>query len=224
MESHEKCANCAAIIPCLNEAGTIAEIVRGTWAHVGRVWVIDDGSLDSTSDEARKAGAVLIQHERNLGKGASLRQGLAAAHKAGFKIALMLDGDGQHDPTDIPKLIEAVERGADLAIGNRFASKVKMPMVRRFVNRWMNARLAQRLGIECPDSQSGFRAVRLEALASLSFTQNRFEVESEMLTTFARAGRSIAFVPVKCLPARRASRIHPIVDTVRWFRWWFATK
>jgi DNA-binding transcriptional LysR family regulator len=88
----------------------------------------------------------------------------------------------------------------------------------------MSAQMEKRFRVTCPDSQCGFRLVRLEAWAKLQWRENRFELESEMIASFARAGLKIVFVPVACLPARRKSRIHPIVDTVRWFRWWLAVK
>ena len=221
MESYELCA---AVVPCLNEFGSIGAVVRAALQYVKAVWVVDDGSSDETRAEAERAGAVVLRNDVNLGKGAALREGLSAARKAGFTFAVTLDGDGQHDPAEIPRLMEAARGGADLVIGNRMAECAKMPRVRQFVNRWMSARLGRRLGVECPDSQCGFRVVRLEAWEKLQLRQNRFEVESEMLAAFARAGMKIAFVPVKCLPARRASRIRPVIDSVRWFRWFLSGK
>jgi glycosyltransferase involved in cell wall biosynthesis len=215
---------CSGVIPCFNEAGTIGSVVRAALREVKGVWMVDDGSFDATRAEAEKAGAVVIRHEMNLGKGAALREGLAAARAAGFTHAVILDGDGQHDPAEIPKLVAAARSGADLVIGNRMEACEKMEATRRFVNRWMSSRMEWRFGLKCPDSQCGFRCVRLEAWAGLNLRQNRFEVESEMIASFARAGFKIAFVPVACLPARRPSRIRPIADTVRWFRWWLATK
>jgi glycosyltransferase involved in cell wall biosynthesis len=220
----ENTANCAAIVPCFDEAKSIGAVVRAALQQVQKVWVIDDGSSDQTRTEAERAGAAVIRHEVNLGKGAALREGLAAARAAGFQYAVTLDGDGQHDAAEIPKLLEAACVGADLAVGNRMESCAEMSGVRKFVNRWMSAQIERRFGIECPDSQCGFRCVRLEVWAGLQFRQNGFEVESEMLASFARAGLKIAFVPVKCLAAQRPSRIRPIADTVRWFRWWLATK
>jgi glycosyltransferase involved in cell wall biosynthesis len=215
---------CAAVIPCLNEAGTVAAVVEETLRYVSAVWVVDDGSRDRTGEVAERAGAAVVRHEVNLGKGASLRDGLSAARAAGYSWAVTLDGDGQHDPTDIPRLLEAACAGADLVIGNRMENCAPMTGTRRWVNRWMSARLEKRLGFACPDSQCGFRFIRLEAWGRLTLRENRFEVESEMLASFARAGLKIAFVPVECLPARRPSRIRPMADSLRWARWWLATK
>lgn len=221
VESYELCA---AVIPCFNEVGSIGSVVRAVLQYVATVWVIDDGSDDGTAREAEEAGAKVLRHERNLGKGASLRDGISAAKAEGYKYAVTLDGDGQHDPKDIPRLLAMAYAGGDLIVGNRMESCVEMPKIRFFVNRWMSQRLARKLGVECPDSQCGFRAVRLEAWGKLELRQNRFEVESEMLAAFARAGMKIVFVPVKCLRAKRASRIRPIVDSARWFRWFLTMK
>ena len=210
----------AAIIPCLNEADGITAVVDGALKHVAAVWVIDDGSVDNTQHAAKKAGAVVIRHEVNLGKGASLRDGFTAARAAGFRWAIALDGDGQHDPNVIPKFYAAAQRGADLVIGNRMAECGAMPAIRRFVNRWMSRQLEKRLKISCPDTQCGFRLVSLDAWAVVKLNQDRYEVESEMLVAFARAGFQIESVPVRCLSAKRPSRIHPVADTIRWFRWW----
>jgi len=198
--------------------------VRATLQEVKAVWVVDDGSLDGTEKEARAAGAMVIRHEVNWGKGAALRDGLAAARAEGFEFAMILDGDGQHDPAEIRKLLDRAKGGSDLVIGNRMENCGGMGAVRRFVNRWMSSRMESRFGLECPDSQCGFRCVRLAAWTQVKLRQNRFEVESEMIASFAHAGLKIAFVPVACLPARRPSRIRPIADTVRWFRWWLAIK
>ena len=225
VETAETREFCAAVIPCLNEAGTIGAVVGEALRHVKRVWVVDDGSSDRTKVEAERAGATVIRHELNLGKGASLRDGLAAARGAGFEFAAVLDGDGQHDAGEIPKLIgTAISNGADLVIGNRMQSCAAMTATRWWVNRWMSARLGRRIGMETPDSQCGFRLVRLEAWAKLELRQNRFETESEMLVAFARARFKVEFVPVKCLPAQRGSRIRPIADSARWLRWWMMTK
>ena len=214
----------AAVIPCLNEAEAIGSVVKEALRHVQRVWVVDDGSSDGTGQEAQRVGAMVIRKAMNRGKGAALREGLDAAKAAGFQFAVLIDGDGQHDPGEIPKLIEAARVGADLVIGNRMLEPKRMSRVRRFVNGWMSGRLEKMAGMPCPDSQCGFRVVRLEAWERLSFRQNRFEVESEMFTSFARAGLKIVFVPVKSLPAKRPSRIRPAIDSVRWFRWWLTTK
>lgn len=213
---------CAAVVPCLNEAATVGKVVRGLREHVKAVWVVDDGSADATWQEAEAAGARVIRHPANRGKGAALRTGLRAAAAAGCGWALTVDGDGQHDPAEVPAFFRvAEEERADLVIGHRMAAAVAMPWVRRRVNAWMSRRLSARAGFPCPDSQCGFRLVHLPAWTACRLETDHFEVESEVLLAFARAGRRIRFVPVRSLPAGRPSRIQPSADTLRWLRWWW---
>src|SRR5438445_12617481 len=98
VETHQLCA---AVIPCFNEARTIGTVVRQTLQHVRAAWVIDDGSLDGTRAEAERAGAVVIRHEVNLGKGASIRDALSAVRDAGYSFAMTPEGDGQHDAAEV---------------------------------------------------------------------------------------------------------------------------
>jgi glycosyltransferase involved in cell wall biosynthesis len=212
--------SCAALIPCLNEAATIGALVREAERFVQAVWVVDDGSSDKTRQQAEAAGAIVVRHEINLGKGAALRDGLNALAAAGYQWAVTLDGDGQHDPSTIPAFFRAAESGGDLVIGNRMPDAAQMPAIRRFVNRWMSAKISKRLKMKIPDSQCGFRLVRLAAWKNLSIHENQFAFESEMLVVFAEAKYKIAFVPIRSLNARRPSRIHTVADTYRWFRWW----
>jgi glycosyltransferase involved in cell wall biosynthesis len=210
---------CAALIPCLNEAAGVGPLVKAASKYVSAVWVVDDGSCDRTAEVARAAGAVVRRNEVNLGKGAAIREGLAALRAAGFEWAIILDGDGQHDPADIPNFFANCEN-ADLIIGNRMGAADEMSAVRRFVNSWMSKRISELARMELPDTQCGYRLIRLRAWQQLGLKENRFAIESEIAVAFARAGFRISFVPVKCLPARRASRIRPLMDTVRWIRWW----
>src|SRR5262245_7912809 len=134
--------NCAAVIPCLNEENSIGEMVIRVRQMVPAVFVVDDGSDDTTQAKAAQAGAQVIRHTRNQGKGAALRTGLKKASESGFEWALLMDGDGQHATRDIPAFFRAAkETGARLVVGNRMHNPVEMPWVRRWVNRWMSRRL-----------------------------------------------------------------------------------
>ncbi len=211
----------AAVIPCLNEARGIADLVGAVLGQVGAVLVVDDGSTDATGKEARRAGATVLRHERTEGKGAALRTGLAEAREAGFAWALTMDGDGQHSPQDIPDfLAEAVVSNARMIVGNRMGDSVRMPFIRRQVNRWMSARLSAHCGAVLPDSQCGFRMIHLDSWAAFDFSSRHFEIESELLVRFLHAGLEVAFVPVETRYGGERSKIHPVRDTVRWFRWW----
>ncbi len=214
-------ASCAAVIPCLNEALTIETVVAAVRRQIPTVLVVDDGSTDGTADRAAHAGATVIKHSRNLGKGVALQTGWHQAWKSGLQWVLTLDGDGQHSPDDIPAIFEAAGRtGAAIVVGNRMQDPRGMPWVRLLVNRWMSARLAKAAGQPLPDSQCGFRLMSLPALHGLAITTEHFEIESEVLLAFARAGHRIEFVPIRVLYKQEQSKIHPLQDTLRWFRWW----
>jgi glycosyltransferase involved in cell wall biosynthesis len=211
---------CAAVVPCLNEAAAIGPLVRAVRRHLPAVIVVDDGSTDDTARLAAAGGADVLRHDRPQGKGASLQTGWRRAHERGFAWALCLDGDGQHAPEDIPAFFACAERtGAALVVGNRLNAPADMPWLRRFVNRWMSRRLSRLAGRELPDTQCGFRLMQLDAWATLPLRTRHFEVESEVLLAFVAAGHRVEFVPVRTIYRIGPSRIHPLRDTWRWFRW-----
>jgi glycosyltransferase involved in cell wall biosynthesis len=216
---------CAALIPCFNEAPVVGEVVRTVREHLPTVLVVDDGSTDATAAAAKAAHAEVVRHAANRGKGAALRVGFQHLRDSGFHWALMLDGDGQHAADDIPKFFSGAETtGAQLIIGNRMTQVRRMPWLRRRVNRWMTRRISRRAGVPLADSQCGFRLVNLEALAAVSLRTDHFEIESELLLAFLRAGRKVEFVPVQTIYRPGASKIHPVEDTWRWLRWWLVNR
>jgi glycosyltransferase involved in cell wall biosynthesis len=209
------------VVPCFNEAASIATLVAALRRQLPFVLVVDDGSTDETARLAKVAGAVVIQHERNQGKGTALKTGLAHARKQGFEWAVTLDGDGQHAPEDLPALVRcAEETGALLVIGNRMNEAWRIPWLRRQVNRWMSGKLSQCARRTLPDTQSGFRLIHLQTWAALPLQTEHFEVESETLMAFLAAGRRVEFVPIRVIRSRRSSHIHPVADSLRWWRWW----
>jgi glycosyltransferase involved in cell wall biosynthesis len=217
--------HCSAVIPCLDEADTIESLVRQVQAHLPTVIVVDDGSTDTTADLARRAGAVVLRHNTPHGKGAALVRGWIHARSAGFAWTLTLDGDGQHAPRDIPTLLNCAQiTGARLVVGNRMANPVGMPWLRRHVNLWMSRRLSRLLHRNLPDSQNGFRLMHLDTWASLDIQADHFEIESEILCKFARAGHPIQFAPVQVIYRKERSKIRPLQDSLRWFRWYQQTR
>jgi glycosyltransferase involved in cell wall biosynthesis len=215
--------HCAAVIPCFNEAPHIEAVVAGVRGRLPNVIVLDDGSTDGTGRRARAAGAEVIRLRRNGGKGCALRAGWRCARQMGFTWALMLDGDGQHAPEDIPKFFARAEgTGAVLVVGDRMGNAAAMPWLRRGVNRWMSRRLSRLAGVRLPDSQCGFRLAHLETLAALPLAGRRFEIESETLLAFLAAGQGVEFVPIQVIYESNGSKISPWLDTWRWLRWWTA--
>lgn len=211
---------CAAVIPCLNEEPAIGPVVEGVRHYLPRVVVVNDGSRDKTAEAAHRAGATVLDQSVSAGKGAALQAGWSWAVANGFDWALCLDGDGQHSPNDIPKFFATAERtSASLIVGNRMQNAGRMPGVRRCVNRLMSWQLSRLAGQPLPDSQCGFRLMSLRHWASLAIAGSHFEVESEVLFQFARAGLKIEFVPIEVIYKQEQSKIHPWKDAVRWFKW-----
>lgn len=211
----------AAVIPCFNESRAIGELVRAVRQHLPEVVVVDDGSTDNTGEAAKEAGAIVFRNAERRGKGAALQTGWRYAYESGFAWALSLDGDGQHDPVEIPSFLEQAEStGASLVIGNRMERPVGMPWVRRLVNQWMSRRLSRISGRFLPDSQCGFRLMNLRAWSGLSVSSHHFEIESEVLIAFILASHRVEFVPVRTIYRGEQSKINPVQDSVRWLRWW----
>ena len=211
---------CAVVIPCLNEGRGICALVTEVRKSLPQVFVIDDGSQDRTGELAGQAGATVLRNQSSQGKGAALRQGWTRAAEAGFTWVLCMDGDGQHAPADIAQFLDRAAKGdVALVIGNRMDNAQAMPWLRRFVNRWMSRRLSRTARLDLPDSQCGFRLLRLDAWQKISLQTTHFEIESEIILAFARAGFKIDFVPVQVIYKGERSKIHPFKDSVRWFRW-----
>ncbi len=211
--------NTVAIVPCLNEARAISAVVVALRPFVREILVVDDGSTDGTAAVASASGATVCRLERSLGKGAALAVGWMAAATQGAEWVLLLDGDGQHDPKDAPGLFAAATAGVRLVVGNRMSQAAAMPWLRRQTNRWMSRRISGLAGIPIPDSQCGFRLAHLASLQQAGLQSQQFEIESEMLVAFARAGWGVAFAPVQVRYRDERSKISPLRDTLRWLRW-----
>lgn len=206
----------AAVIAAFNEGPHIREVVAGTLPHVAAVVVVNDGSTDDTADAAAKAGATVVSHLVNLGKGAAVRTGLAAIRDGGYTHALLLDGDLQHRPSDIPQLVaEAEASGADVVVGARSFDREQMPRSRYYSNVIGSWALGRLIGVSIRDTQSGFRVIRLAALDGLPLTSTRYEVETEMLIRLARRGATVREVPVALAYDGTPSKLRPIRDTTR---------
>ncbi|MDQ3621256.1 MAG: glycosyltransferase family 2 protein [Verrucomicrobiota bacterium] len=213
--------NVAALIPCYLETHRIREVASRARAHLDHVLVVDDGSGDGTDAEARRSGAEVIQHSFNQGKGAAIKTGLRAlANKEAIEYILILDGDGQHLPEEIPRFLEAANRtGAPMLVGNRMSDMRAMPFVRKMTNRYMSASISRVCGQPIPDTQCGFRMFRRDmAAAFVEIATSCFDFETEMLLVAARRGCQIAAVPISTIYGGEKSRIHPVRDTIRFYQ------
>jgi glycosyltransferase involved in cell wall biosynthesis len=211
----------AALIPAYLEERHIRAVATRTRALLDTVLVVDDGSPDDTTRQARASGAEVIRHEHNQGKGAAIKTGLRAlTERPGIEYILILDGDGQHLPEEIPHFIQqAKSSGAPMIVGNRMGDLKKMPLVRRLTNLTMSRLISQACGQAIPDSQCGFRMFRRDlAVAFLSCPSTKYDFESEMLVLASRRGCQIAAAPVSTIYGEEKSKIHPLRDTVRFLQ------
>lgn len=210
-------ARVVIVIPCYNGARRVAEVVRGALACKLPVLVIDDGSTDESALVAAEAGARVLRHPRNQGKGAALRTGFRAALSDGATAVLTLDADGQHDPAEIPALLEAHARAPDaLVIGVRSFAPEDMPTRSRIGNRISTFWIGRFAGRLYADTQSGFR-VYPRVLADMPrLRTTRFDTETELLLCAAKLGLPLVEVPVKTIYADdRVTHFHGLRDTLR---------
>jgi len=197
-------------IAAYNEASYIGSIVLQARQYVDEVIVVDDGSTDNTTRVAELAGATVIRHGENRGKGAAIQSILAEAKKRNPDILVLLDADAQHDPNEIPVLIKPISEGFDLVIGSREAQKDKTPRYRRIGQKviFRSSRLASKTNIS--DSESGFRALSPKAIKALDLKAHGFAIESEMITRAADKNLKITEVPISNIYTKDGSTLNPI--------------
>jgi glycosyltransferase involved in cell wall biosynthesis len=206
------------VIAAHDEAPAIAAVVHGCRAAVPRaeIVVVDDGSTDDTGARATSAGARVVALPHNLGKGAALRRGAAESRGA---VLVLLDGDGQDDPAEIPRLLHAIDAGADLVIGSRFLGTFHPGAIRaidRLGNRLLTGVFNLMYGTALTDTQAGFRAIRRDIWDTLPLVARRYDVETDVLAAAIRRGARVHEVPVARHPRRHGgSGLHAVRDGTR---------
>ncbi len=206
-----------ALIPAYNESEHIGQVVRQA-RQVLPVLVVDDGSTDDTVQAAQAAGAEVLRQSPNQGKGAALRAGFRWALERGFEAVVTLDGDGQHDPQEIQKFVQAFGAApADLVIGRR--SFEQMPFSRRLANttgRWL---FTWAIGQPIADNQSGYRLLSRRLAESLLASQEQgFEFEVEMIATCVKKSFALQWVPIRTIYSGEASHIRPWAHVTNFVR------
>lgn len=216
-----------AVIPAYQCAVTVGEVVTGVLAHVSRVIVIDDGATDGSGEVAAAAGAEVIRNPANRGKGHALRRGfeaILAERRAALErgeapevaAVAMLDGDGQHDPDDLPVLLAAWDSGAyDLVVGGRLKEKALIPPHRYWTNAIGTQLLSWVTGVKLEDSQSGYRVLAVDLLDRMRLASDGYAIESEMLIKAARRRARLGQVVIQTIYHDRVPSFYrPVRDTV----------
>jgi glycosyltransferase involved in cell wall biosynthesis len=199
------------LIPAYNEVRFIGDVVKAALAHAP-VIVIDDGSSDGTAAAAALAGAKVLAHATNQGKGKALNTGFDYAVRRGVDAAITLDADGQHDPDEIPQFVAAFRAGSgDVIIGQRDFSQ--MPAKNQFGNRTGTFLLGLAMGQRIPDNQSGYRLLGREVMAKVRPDATRFEAEVELLLRAQLAGFRLSWVPIKTIYNDKVSHFRPLHDS-----------
>ena len=196
-----KTNNVWAVIPAHNEESNISSIINKAKRHVAKVIVVDDGSTDKTRQLGENAGASVLKHIINLGKGAALKTGCDFAVKNGAKFLITLDADAQHNPDDIPRFIEKLKK-YDIVFSYRKASR-KMPFVLRFGN-WFISNVASLLyKVRLHDTQSGFRAFSREAYQKIRWNARDYSMESEMISRAGKQNLKYVQIPIETIYSDR---------------------
>ena len=213
--------DCAVVIPAFNEAATIRALVKRTLLQVEQVIVVDDGSTDGTSAELSDLGVTVLKNTQNRGKAASLQYGFQYALQQGCSAVITLDGDGQHAPEEIPRILRAAKERPDyIIVAARLIKREAAPPLRLFANKFADFWVSWASGYPVVDSQSGFRlypAALLESIVLINSRARGFVFESEILIEAAKQRFYSVMVPVESiyLPDRRASHYRPYMDTQR---------
>lgn len=211
--------NLLAAVPVYNEAPFIAAVVSGIQEQGVPLIVVDDGSTDGSGDRAREAGARVIEHAMNEGKGKAIATSFSYAKENGYDAVIFLDGDGQHDPKEISRFITAAEKpGCDFVIGNRMDNAAAMPWLNYITNvslSWLTGILVR---TRIHDSQVGYRLIKNYVWDACPIETTRFDHETEFLIQTCRAGFRIQEVPITTIYGDEVSKINPWIDVIRYTR------
>jgi glycosyltransferase involved in cell wall biosynthesis len=218
----------AVVIPAYNAGRTITELIQRVREFVDRkdVVVIDDGSQDETSQLALLAGATVLMHDGNKGKGEALKTGFGFVLAHDYSAVITMDADLQHAPDPIPDFIRRAQSFSGMLIGTRERNLKIMPFARWLTNHLTSVIVSILSGATIRDSQSGYRLIPVEVLRELQLKSSKYDLESEILIKAARKGFGIGEVPISTIYPDGKSFINPLVDTGRFIRlmwnslWW----
>lgn len=185
-------------MPAYNEGKVIANVIAGVKkAGYNNVIVVDDGSDDDTSVKAEQAGAVVVRHLLNRGKGAAAKTGVEATKILGADVVVTFDADGQHEPSDIKKLVHYINEGYEVVLGTRDFSRKEIPFFKKLANLIANVFIWLIYSVWVEDSQSGFRAYSKYALNLIDTKTDRYEYDSEIIREIHRNNLKYAEIPIE---------------------------
>lgn len=202
------------VIPAFNEEAHIEQLVRNARNYLPDVLVVDDGSRDRTSEAARGAGAVVHRMNVNRGKGEALKHGFQYAIEQGRDCVMTIDGDGQHDPDDIPGFLPLIGQ-YDLILGNRMGDSGSVPLLRRLANFSSSLLVSAACGQRIPDSQTGFRVYTTRLLREVPLSSSHYDLETEVIIKAARRGFRIGHCRIRTIYAAETSRFKNVTDSIR---------
>jgi glycosyltransferase involved in cell wall biosynthesis len=210
----------AAVIPAFQDEKHIGDIVRRTRKQLVHVLVVDDGSSDQTGQRARDAGAEVIVHDQNRGKGDAIKTGLEHCFSREITWVILLDSDGQHLPEEIDRFLAVAAHATQptFLIGNRMNNVAGMPVIRRVVNHYMSRQISRVCKQEIPDTQCGFRMLNRELIPQLLGGGDRFDYDTEVLILVSRKGYRIESVPITTVYTDQVSKIRPLRDAIRFLK------
>lgn len=208
------------VIPAYNEALQLDKLLDQLKEKNLSTLVVDDGSSDATYKVAKAKADLVLQNEKNLGKGLSLNKAIShLLNNKQFDYLIIMDADGQHSPEDINSFIKEAEQDSCFVVGNRMDNPTGMPRLRIITNKLMSWLISKITGQYIPDTQCGFRMIKRKVLENIAIKAKKFEIESEILIKAANLGFAIKSLPVRTIYFENPqSKIRPFRDTLRFIK------
>ena len=214
------------VIPAFNEEPTLPGLIQSAKQHLRDIMVIDDGSEDATSLASMMNGAMVHRLKDNMGKGEALKVAFEYALNTGYDYVMTIDGDGQHDPNDIPNFLPLLGH-YDLILGNRMSDAGRVPFIRRIANFSSSLVVSILCGRRIHDSQTGFRVYSRKLLETIPLSSSHYDMETEVIVKAARRGLRIGHARIQTIYAGEVSRFNKVTDSARFvwvifksFLWW----
>jgi len=186
-----------AIIPAYNESKRICPVIKGVRKYIKNIIVVDDGSKDNTYEVSKKQGIITLKHIINLGKGAAAKTGCDFASKKGAKKIILIDSDGQHDPMEVPRFLDALQK-SEVVFGYRTFNR-RMPFIFKFGNNFINFTIKLLYNIDLKDTQCGYRAFTSEAYKKIRWRASDYGMESEMIANIGKKHLIYKEIPIQTI-------------------------